>query len=225
MCPISMGKVTIYRANTSNVTSGYISGAAGKQVDENRVVLPIVAVYVKAPGSQGSVKTHALLDTGSTNSFCTEGLLRQLGVQGWKEDILLNTMAKSSESTRVTVASLEVKGIHGVHTLPIPSVLAREAVPIGTQNIVTDFDEQLWPHLQGFEVPRVHEGEVTLLIGQDIPEALAPISVVRGRPGEPYAVQTSLGWSVCGPMKGKEKTRVAMSHFISPSLEQQVEQF
>lgn len=39
---------------------------------------------------------------------------------------------------------------------------------------------------------------VGLLIGYDCPEALVPRRVITGGKGEPYAVQTDLGWGVVG---------------------------
>ena len=43
-----------------------------------KVALPIIAVKVKASGSDDCVDTYALLDTGSSRSFCTEGLFNAL---------------------------------------------------------------------------------------------------------------------------------------------------
>jgi len=39
-----------------------------------------------------------------------------------------------------------------------------------------------------------------VLIGCNCPKAIKPIEVIRGKGEEPYAVQTSLGWSIVGPV-------------------------
>ena len=44
--------------------------------------LPIVPVKVKGRGSGEIITTYALLDNGSTSTWCSEGLAKKLGVEG-----------------------------------------------------------------------------------------------------------------------------------------------
>jgi predicted aspartyl protease len=57
-----------------------------------RIALPITPVIVRGFDSGQRVRTQALLDTGSTNTFCTEDLLRQLNVQGQTATMSLTTL-------------------------------------------------------------------------------------------------------------------------------------
>jgi len=72
--------------------------------------------------------------------------------------------------------------------------------------------------------------QVSLLIGQDVPEALIPLEVSRGNAGDPYAVRTLLGWCLNGPI-GKRTSVDACVNFLCaerhkiPQLEEQVERF
>lgn len=50
-----------------------------------RLALPIVAVKVRAPGGGPECEAYALLDNGSTTTFCTQGLAQKIGVQDHKE--------------------------------------------------------------------------------------------------------------------------------------------
>ena len=59
---------------------------------------------------------------------------------------------------------------------------------------------------------------VDLLIGQDNAEALVPLEVRRGKPGEPYAIRTLFGWCISGQSPVKVPSRKVISNFISTSL-------
>ena len=59
---------------------GHAHIATGRQ--KNKMVLPLVAMKVNSPGSELSVDMLALLDLGSTHTFCTHSLLDELGVKG-----------------------------------------------------------------------------------------------------------------------------------------------
>ena len=48
------------------------------------------------------------------------------------------------------------------------------------------------------EIAPLQSCDVGLLIGYNCPQALAPQHIVTGKGNEPYAVKTSLGWSVVG---------------------------
>ena len=55
--------------------------------------------------------------------------------------------------------------------------------------------------------------QVHLLIGQDCADLLLPDEVKKGRPGEPFAVHTMLGWAINGPIDPFRYT-VKTSHFV-----------
>jgi len=50
----------------------------------------------------------------------------------------------------------------------------------------TDFTQ--WSHLSGIAFCDVSVSQVSLLLGQDVPEALTPLEVSKGNDGDPYAV-------------------------------------
>lgn len=46
------------------------------------------------------------------------------------------------------------------------------------------------------------DSEVELLIGINAPRVMEPIQVICSVNNGPYAIQTSLGWTVNGPLRG-----------------------
>ena len=62
-----------------------------------------------------------------------------------------------------------------------------------------DVDEVAY--LQGVKLPRaIDYGDISLLIGVDVPEALQPVEIRKSRSGGPYAVKALFGWTLNGPL-------------------------
>ena len=196
-----------------------------------RIALPIVAVKVREPGGCKSIETYALLDSGSTASFCSDKLFNKLGVKGHRERISVTTLGQAGRAEDTRVTSLEVSDIYETNVVSLPAVYGKETLPIHKENIATCSDVTSWSHLNGIDIPQVDTDEVMLLIGQDVPDALIQETVVSGKKGEPYAAKTILGWSLNGPMQPKQGSRRITSHFLTTQsmdnerLEEQVEQF
>jgi len=68
-----------------------------------------------------------------------------------------------------------------VNMVELPEVLTKEKLNISTTSCQEDVNR--WSHLSGILVPKKTRGEVELLIGQDVPEALEP-SEIRSRHGD-----------------------------------------
>ena len=201
------------------------AGAQSTPTTTPRVALPIVPVVVRSQVGEQYVETYALLDNGSTNTFCSEELLTHLNISNRpKETLSLTTLEKENSSMETTVVSLEVSDLDGKNVISMPRVYARCTLPIN-MNVVNQADIDRWVHLQDINFPSVSMQKVTLLIGQDIPEALIPLEVRRGNIGEPYATRTTLGWSINGPT-GMAKNHNAIVNFVhADPLENQVEKF
>ncbi len=191
--------------------SGSNHAASSHHSMGRKVALPIVAVKVKAPGSQRCVQTYALLDSGSTNSFCSQELLGKLGIDGRDEMVTMATLGNKSDRWKAKAASLEVISKDGGDALKLQSVYSRKNLAISTDNVATSEEVEAWPHLRGLPVLGATTEDVCLLIGQDCPEAIIPLQVVPGQAGEPYAVRTRLGWTITGPITA-ERGRGGKKH-------------
>ncbi|XP_038049665.1 uncharacterized protein LOC119723179 [Patiria miniata] len=200
-----------------------------------KVVLPIVTVNVRGKGQHSFVQTHALLDPGSNKTFCSQALLDKMGLEGEKTNHLsLETLNDGSDAEAFQVA-LEVTGTIGKmrkrEVIQLPRVYALAKFPELKSCVATSADTKQWQHLQDIDIPRMDETEVTILVGQDVPQALIPLEVRRGNADEPYATRTALGWTVNGPIGGELHHGKAEFNFIQActkpevSLDAQVEQF
>ncbi|XP_038065549.1 uncharacterized protein LOC119735724 [Patiria miniata] len=191
-----------------------------------RVALPIVAVKVSAVDGHCSIDTYALLDNGSTSSFCTEELASQLNIEGKRQSLTLTTMTKAKVKTETTVVSLVVNSFDQQGAVNLDKVYTRHSLPINDDNIAEPEDIKKWPHLQDISIPQVEKGKVHLLIGQDSPEALVPLEVRSGETKAPYATRTRLGWSLNGPLGMSRRAAVTSSYVaVDDTLEQQLQRF
>ena len=76
-------------------------------------------------------------------------------------------------------------------------------------------------HLKGVKFPRL-EGEekaVSILIGNDVPEAHWVYDERRGRRKQPYAVRTPLGWTLIGRLNRSSAAKEAQVNYIRGSHE------
>ena len=193
------------------VMKSSISVAGGRQ--ECRA-LPIVPVKVKGRGRDEIITTYALLDNGSTSTWCSEGLAKKLGVAGPRIQVSLSTIEKDSNPTSCFRISPEIMDMDEVNMIELPEVLTKEKLIISTDGISCQDDVLRWPHLSGIQVSEKINAEVELLIGQDVPEALEP-SEVRSRHGcGPYATKTKFGWTLNGPLGRRGRLGVCDVNFV-----------
>ncbi|XP_049896027.1 uncharacterized protein LOC126387557 [Epinephelus moara] len=189
-------KVTKPSAVASVQTSG-LTGAG-----EDNCKLSIVPVQVKARKGNLTVHTYAFLDPGSNASFCTVGLMNKLNLQGRRSNILLRTMGQRKVVETSIVSGLEVAGLDGRKFCDLPGIYTQKTMPVHKGNIPHQNDINCWPHLRDVHLPEI-DSEIELLIGSDVPKALEPLDVIRSVGDGPYAVKTMLGWTVNGPLGGK----------------------
>ncbi|XP_063968669.1 uncharacterized protein LOC135157358 [Lytechinus pictus] len=210
--------------NSVEVEASCNSTGAGR-----RSVLPIVPVRVRAEGGKQVLKTYALLDSGSTSTFCLTSLVRRLGVKGVKEKLLLTTLERKESIVHTEAVSLVVDTGDDSKRVKLPCVYTKDSINVKGIHMAKYEEIKGLTHLKGINIPLATEEEVGLIIGQDVPEALFPLEIRKGKEG-PYAISTCLGWTLHGPLnttEKKEKEIYATSTFIEGDLclEKQLEKF
>jgi len=172
---------------------------------DSDVCLPTVGVRVN-----GEYETCALLDTGSSQSFCSKSFVERLGLQGspinYSRVTLNGSKTISSELVSFTLTSLD-----GSESLKLDRVIVVDQIPL----VTSCPDVKLYPHLRGLQLV-ASDQTVCLLLGQDNSEALVPLEIRKGRQGDPFACRTLFGWAVNGPNRLSSPIgRSVISHFIS----------
>ena len=163
-----------------------------------------------------SVETIALCDTGSTVSLMDKTLVDLLKLKG-KESVM------------------SVAGIHGLSEMKTEIVTARigpsESDTAGEEitfcshpnlNVgdkIYDFTKmkETYVYLNNLPDIKVSMADVKVILGQDVYHLIRPLEYKSGGRDEPWAVKTSLGWTVIGALPKKETKCMAPSCNFSVS--------
>lgn len=96
----------------------------------------LVKVWLKATGPP--VITYAFLDSGSSSTFCTESLMRQLGVSGTRTQISLTTLEKKDSLIEsFVVKDLFISDLGKNVFIDLPALYMRLKIPISKEDIST----------------------------------------------------------------------------------------
>ena len=171
-----------------------------------------------------SYKTHALLDSGSTNSFITSDAVTSLGLSSKTVIYKHSTVDTPCMTTSTKVVSFILYSLDGSKSLTMSNVFVVEEVPY-TYSPCRDLS--IYPHLSDVPISPVYPpAKVDLLIGQDNSEALVPLQVLNGNPGDPFCVLTKFGWTLNSVVPGSSLDCVShcvVSNFVHTSINAKVE--
>ncbi|XP_030852708.1 uncharacterized protein LOC115928852 [Strongylocentrotus purpuratus] len=157
-------------------------------------------VHVQAADGDRCVLTYALLDSGSTTSFCTESLVRKVSSQGEERILSISTLDNPDGGIQTQVVSRMVDTGLMTERVKLQKVSTNRKTDLLSDDMASMRDLEGWQHLEGLDLPFACGQEVGLLIGQDAPFALMPLEVCRGKgEDELFAIRTVLGWSLHGP--------------------------
>ena len=195
------------------------SNSADHMLSSNYTFMPTVSVLVNK-----SYKTHALLDYGSTNSFITSDAVKCLALSGKTDIYKCSTVDTKCMTTSTKVVDFILDSLDGSKSLTMSNVFVVEEVPY-TYSPCRDLS--IYPHLSDVPISPVYPpAKVDLLIGQDNSEALVPLQVLNGNPGDPCGVLTKFGWTLNSVVPGSSLDCVShaiVSNFVHTSIDAKVE--
>ena len=171
---------------TNSAGTAVTNSCADDTPSSDYTFMPTVSVVVNE-----SYKTHALLDSDSTNSFITSEAVKSLGLSVKTVIYKHSTVDTPCITTSTKVVSFILYSLDGSKSLTMSNVFVVEEVPY-TYSSCRDLSA--YPHLSDIPISPVHPpAKVDLLIGQDNSEALVPLQVLKGNPGDPVSVLTKFG--------------------------------
>ena len=191
------------------------SNSADHMLSSDYTFMPTVSVVVNK-----SYKAHALLDYGSTNSFITSDAVKCLALSGKTDIYKCSTVDTKCMTTSTKVVDFILYSLDGSKSLTMSNVFVVEEVPY-TYSPCRDLS--IYPHLSDVPISPVYPpAKVDLLIGQDNSEALVPLQVLKGNPGDPVSVLTKFGWTLNSVVPGSSPDCV-VSNFVHTPIDAKVE--
>ena len=211
---VDVNTVMPSQMQTTNSAGTAGANSADDMPSSDYTFMPTVSVVVNE-----SYKTHALLDSGSTNSFITSDAVTSLGLSSKTVIYKHSTVDTPCMTTSTKVVNFVLYSLDGTENLSMSNVFVVEEVPY-TYSPCRDLS--VYPHLSDIPISPVHPpAKVDLLIGQDNSEALVPLQVLKGNPGDPFSVLTKFGWTLNSVVPGSSPDCV--SNFVHTSIDAKVE--
>ncbi|CAH8290098.1 unnamed protein product [Schistosoma intercalatum] len=195
----------------------YCEGIA-KDAIEHCVLLPEKEGYTEAikilherfGRPHDIVDTYALLDNGSDSTLLLSDVAKQVGISGTVTKLNISSVIGAS-SQNAELTNFEIESLDKTNRIKIEGAYTINNLPIKRAEIPpTDFQER-WKHLKGVQLPTIACDKVGLLLGVDVPEAHWVLDQRIGKPKQPYASLTMLGWALFGPTGQPNKTSVFMN--------------
>ena len=212
---VDVNTVTPVDIPTNSSGTTLASNSADDTPSSDYTFMPTVSVVVNE-----SYKTHALLDSGSTNSFITSDAVKCFGLSGKTVIYRHTTVNTPCMTTSTKVVNFILYSLDGSKSLTMSNVFVVEEVPY-TYSPCRDLSA--YPHLSDIPISPVHPpAKVDILIGQDNSEALVPLQVLKGNPGDPFCVLTKFGWTLNSVFPGSS-THCVVSNFVHTSIDAKVE--
>lgn len=177
--------------------------------------LAIVPVKIKLQKGNKVLNTYAFLDPGSSATFCTEQLMRKLGAEGRRTEIVLRTLNQERPVKSYEVTGLEVSSLDNDVFIQLPKVYTQRKIPVTKDNIPSQEDIDRWSYLKDVKLNRI-DSDIGLLIGVNTPKLMEPWRIINSQGNGPYAVRTLLGWVVNGPLNSSPSN--ATDHHGRPTL-------
>ena len=172
----------------------------------SHIMLPIVPIIVN-----NCYATYALLDTGSSHSFCSKRLVSALRIQGKETTYDLMTLDNAEKKSTMEV-DISLQPRDQSESFQLRKVLVTESIPVRT----ADVDLSKYNHLSDMSYPA--SATVDVFIGQNYSDLLFIQEYRRGNPGEPYAARTPLGWCFHGPTDPATSSDSVTSYLISSKV-------
>ena len=173
---------------------------------QNIVTSMIVPVFVFSPDDpENEILTYALLDSMSDASIISEELSDYLSIRKDRKRLRISTVTTPNKTQWCDeICNLQVRGYTSKKSdsISIPKVYSQSSIPANRSHIPTPETAMSWKHLNHLadKMVPLQNCEVGLILGYNCSAALLPLEIVKDKSNLtlPYAVMTSLGWSIVG---------------------------
>ncbi|KAJ8706805.1 hypothetical protein PYW07_012883 [Mythimna separata] len=189
---------------------------------EEKAYLKIIPVDLYGP--KGQVRVLALLDEGSTVTLLDAAVAEKIGVEGKQEELTIETIG-GKILRKDSSKKIEFK-IKGAHRREKRTIIARtiDDLKLSEQCINKDTVKNC-QHLRAIESQLLYVTErPKLLIGQDNWGLIVTRRLKKGKPSEPVASLTNLGWVLHGCEAGTTASVNFIHYNKSTTDEESVEE-
>ena len=171
------------------------------------MILPVWLYHRSKP--EAAVQVYVVLDDQSDTCFITEETRKSLGLEGPEIPLELGTMHSVETVSTQRLEGLVISSYDKGEDIELPKTYSRDQIPSRREQIPRPETALKYKHLASIAddiTPYQENLKVGLLIGNNCVRAIKPRSLVPGKPSEPYAIRTALGWGVIGAPGGRDNS-------------------
>ncbi|XP_065075283.1 uncharacterized protein LOC135699027 [Ochlerotatus camptorhynchus] len=168
------------------------------QTTSSSVLFRYLPVVLSGPGKE--VHTYAFLDEGSALTLLDQELADELKLDGTSSPLCLRWTGgtqRYEKNSRIVKLHVSTRH-HEAKKFHLEDVRTVNELKLPHQTL--DFDElvRLYPHLKGLPIESYHDARPRILIGMKHAQLGLTLKSREGELGQPIAMKTRLGWTVCG---------------------------
>eukprot|EP00117_Sycon_ciliatum_P043340 scpid21658/ scgid31394/ len=178
-----------------NITEGEPDLGEDRPRGVPSVSLRILPVSLVHEGER--IQVNAMLDDCSTTTYITTAAAGQLRVAGRPQQASVSLLSGLTETFVTTPVNITVESADGTFQSKL-TALTIESIASNLKAVDWANAAAQWDHLRDVPFTALTEESVDLLIGSDHSELHSCWEEVNGKPGEPLARRTPLGWTCIG---------------------------
>ncbi|KAK2561737.1 hypothetical protein P5673_015113 [Acropora cervicornis] len=201
-------------------TLSTVSSAASDSCDVFLQVIPVKVIS----NSGNQITTYGLIDSGSDIKMIDPSIVKLLNIEGAPSKLTLTTVnnADVEEGVKVNFKIAPVDSQND-HVLNVNSAWAVKDLTIPLKHTKLSKSVEQCPHLRQVSFPEVERKKISILLGTNIQEVFIPLDVRRGKPNDPIAIKSCLGWSILGAPQIQGLINLVTAQDVS--LDKQLEEF
>ena len=162
---------------------------------QGNVALRTIPVYLTS--GKRKLKVNALLDDVSTKTYINADVAAELGLQGHPQRVTVSVLNGQVETFETSPIECVLESLDGKSSYKITAFTTKQVT--GNMDVV-DWNScaKEWSHLKGLPFPKMGPRPIVdILIGLDCVDLHRD---TRGKPGQPIARLTPLGWTCVGAL-------------------------
>ena len=178
----------------------------------------LLTVPVMLKNGDRHLTVNALLDDASTKTYVTKDVAEKLCLHGKTDRVTVNVLNGQIETFDTKTVHFELESVNRNVNMNVTAYTANRVT--GNLNVV-DWNnyKKRWPYLEKLDFPQnTSRPIVNILIGLECAELHCAVQEIRGRPGEPIARLTPLGWTCIGNLVLDDspvlRTNFAYTYFL-----------
>ena len=183
---------TAPKLSYATIMSSKVSG----NTDNDFIALRTVPVVLK--NGNRKLVVNAVLDDASTITYVNSDVAAELGLQGIPQKVTVNVLNGHVETFETMPVEVGLESINGKTDVVIHAFTTEKVT--GNMSVIEwEKHAKKWDHLKSIDFPTIGPRPVAdVLIGIDHADLHYSYRDIRGKPGEPIARLTPLGWTCVG---------------------------